>query len=77
MLVYIVRTAKKLGDNKRRNIINEKEKVSIMDALTELLIYVKCICNNCGNRWESKVWVGKCPECHSENINQNAMMSGL
>ena len=77
MLVYIVHIAKKLGDKKYRNRIKEKEKVLIMDSVTELLMYVKCICNICGNRWESEVWVGKCPECHNENINQSAMMSGL
>lgn len=48
-----------------------------MESLTEQPIYVNCHCNNCGNNWESEVWTGKCPECDSENINQNAMMHGL
>lgn len=48
-----------------------------MESLTEPPMYVKCSCNNCGKRWESEKWEGKCPGCHSKNINQDAMMRGL
>lgn len=45
--------------------------------MEEQPIFVKCLCNNCGHRWESEKWTGKCPICHSDNINQDAMMRGL
>ncbi len=48
-----------------------------MDSLTEPPMYVKCFCNNCGHSWESASWARKCPECNSENINQDAMIRGL
>lgn len=46
------------------------------ESLEELPIYVNCICNECGHKWESQS-TGKCPKCHSKNINQNAMIRGL
>ena len=33
---------------------------------------VSCICNSCGNFWKSEIWEGKCPNCGSDNIDQNA-----
>lgn len=40
-------------------------------------IYVNCLCHDCGHKWESEAFVGKCPLCDSNNINQNVMMRGL
>ena len=38
---------------------------------------LKCICNDCGNKWESEKWEWKCTRCNSNNIDQNVMMRGL
>lgn len=48
-----------------------------MELLIESLIYVSCICKNCGHRWESEEWAKSCPECCNSNIDQIAMTRGL
>lgn len=48
-----------------------------MESFVELLIYVNCICKDCGHKWESEMWVKSCPECNNDNICQTAMMRGL
>lgn len=48
-----------------------------MEPLKDLLLYVSSVCADCGHRWESDAFAGKCPECHSGNITQNAMTRGL
>jgi predicted Zn-ribbon and HTH transcriptional regulator len=48
-----------------------------MEPLVELLIYVNCICADCGHKWESEILVKSCPKCNNDNISQAAMMRGL
>lgn len=48
-----------------------------MDSMSELPIYVNCICKDCDHKWESDAWAKSCPMCSSINITQSAMMSGL
>ena len=48
-----------------------------MEPLKDLLLYVSSVCGDCGHRWESDAFSGKCPVCHSGNITQNAMTRGL
>lgn len=48
-----------------------------MEQAMEMLIYVNCICKDCGHEWESEKWAGHCPECNSSSIDQSAMMRGL
>jgi Zn finger protein HypA/HybF involved in hydrogenase expression len=48
-----------------------------MCPITELPIYVNCLCKDCGHKWESEEYAADCPECNGNNIDQVAMMRGL
>lgn len=48
-----------------------------MEPVAELPMYVSCICKDCCHKWKSDVWTKSCPECNSNNIDQNAMTRGL
>lgn len=48
-----------------------------MESLEELPIYVKCVCKDCGHKWESEMLPKGCPECHRFSIDQTAMIRGL
>ena len=55
----------------------EERRGTNMEPLKDLLLYVSSVCGDCGHRWESDAFSGKCPVCHSGNITQNAMTRGL
>jgi rubrerythrin len=48
-----------------------------MESLVELTMYVKCVCRDCGNKWESETLPKSCPECNSFSMDQTTMMRGL
>lgn len=35
---------------------------------------IDSLCHNCGHKWESEEWRGKCPKCGSENISQKTIV---
>jgi Zn finger protein HypA/HybF involved in hydrogenase expression len=35
---------------------------------------IDSLCQDCGNKWESEEWRGKCPKCGSQNISQKAII---
>lgn len=48
-----------------------------METSKDLLLYISCTCIDCGHRWESYTYTGRCPECQSDNITRSAMTRGL
>jgi Zn finger protein HypA/HybF involved in hydrogenase expression len=48
-----------------------------MESLVELPIYIKCVCKDCGHKWEPDALSKSCPECNSSSIDCITMMRGL